>query len=57
MEKGADGVVVAEQASVKKEAEEMIARGWTTKEKDWREFKKEIREKNREAARKIVLDM
>ena len=57
MEKGADGVLVAEHASVKKEAEEMIARGWTTKEKDWREFKKEIREKNREAARKIVLDM
>lgn len=51
------GEVVEMHASVRREAEEMIARGWTTKERDWREFKKGIREKNREVAKRIVLDM
>ncbi|KAL7414568.1 hypothetical protein BDY24DRAFT_440530 [Mrakia frigida] len=50
------GEEMEEHASVRREAEEMVQRGWTTNEKGWRRFKKGIREGNEVVVRKMVLE-
>lgn len=45
-----------EHVSVRREAEEMVQRGWTTNEKGWRRFKKGIREGNEVVVMKMVLE-
>ena len=44
-----------EHPSVRRDAEEMIRRGWVTKEEDWREFKKGIEDGNKDVVRRILL--
>jgi len=44
-----------EHVLVRREAEEMVKRGWTTTEKAWRKFKKGVREGNEVVVRKMVL--
>lgn len=45
-----------EHSLVRVEAEAMIKRGWTTKEGDWRGFKREIRRRNEEVVREMILE-
>jgi len=49
------GDEMEEHVLVRREAEEMVKRGWTTTEKAWRKFKKGVREGNEVVVRKMVL--
>ncbi|KAL7415150.1 hypothetical protein BDY24DRAFT_383883 [Mrakia frigida] len=51
-----EGDASVDHPSIRRDAEEMIRKGWVTKEEDWRRFKRGIVEANKEVVRKVILE-